>query len=123
MTPNSTPQGVNPGPIAVAGTGWGLLRSQIKLVFALDDQSHTAVHGNRASQSNGVVGDPLSTTASDGLCWNTNKHPPCDRRGAARDRPTAAESRRRSTGESRSKNAVARLPPRAQDLIAGPATL
>lgn len=43
MTPNSTPQGINPGPVAVTGTGWGLLVSQIKLVFALDDQSGTPV--------------------------------------------------------------------------------
>lgn len=43
MTPNSTPQGVNPLAVAVAGTGWGLVLSQIKLVFALGDQSGATV--------------------------------------------------------------------------------
>lgn len=43
MTPNSTPQGVSPPILPVTGTGWGLLVSQVKLVFALGDQSGTAV--------------------------------------------------------------------------------
>lgn len=43
MTPNSTPQGINPGVVPVTGTGWGLVLSQIKLVFALGDQSATPV--------------------------------------------------------------------------------
>jgi hypothetical protein len=43
MTPNSTPQGIDPGLVPVTGTGWGLVLSQIKLVFALGDQSGTAI--------------------------------------------------------------------------------